>query len=92
MPLTPRGRPALRYPTLSPTQGPTSLGLEPAPSSARINNLFQEFMRTYIIEVKDQAPVALNVEAGKEVLDKSLKPRNPDLYYNYLHMECYYFY
>ncbi len=36
------------------------------------------------------APAALVVEAKNDA-DSFLKPRNPDLYYGHLHMECYYF-
>ncbi len=61
---------------------------------APLNDLFQEFMRTFI--KKTQAPAtpaapALDVEA-KEDTDRLLKPRNSDLYYSNFHMECYYFF
>ncbi len=48
-------------------------------------------MRTCIKRIRDQVPVAPNAKAREEALDKLLKPRNPDLYYGHLHMECYYF-
>ncbi len=48
-------------------------------------------MRTYIERVRDQAPEAPNAKVREEVLDKPLKPRNLDLYYGHLHIECYYF-
>ncbi len=57
------------------------------------NDFFQEFMRTCIKKVRDQAlaaPVAPAAEARDDT-DRPLKPRNPDLYYNHLHMEYYYF-
>ncbi len=43
---------------------------------------------------KTQALAALVVpvpEGAKDDIDKLLKPQNPDLYYDNLHMECYYF-
>ena len=48
-------------------------------------------MRTCIERVRDQAPIALNAEAREDALDRLLKPQNPNIYYGYLHMECYYF-
>ena len=91
MPPNRRGRPALRH----PTQDPASPGPEPtpAPAPALNNDLFQEFMWTCIKKVRDQAPAAPAATAAKarDVTDKPLKPRNPDLYYGNLHMECYYF-
>ena len=55
------------------------------------NDLFQEFMRTCIERVWDQVPIAPNGKAREDTLDRPLKPRNPDLYYGHLHIECYYF-
>ncbi len=56
-------------------------------------------MQTCIERVQDQAPAALAalavpaapVAEVRDNTDKPLKSRNPDLYYGYLHMECYYF-
>ncbi len=87
-----QGRPAIRRPALgseAPARGPASAPTPMAPP----NDLFQEFMRTYIEKVQDQAPAApaaLIAEAGDDT-DRPLKPRNPDLYYGNSNMECYYF-
>ena len=36
--------------------------------------------------------MVLNAKAArKDTLDRSLKPRNPDLYYDYTYIEYYYF-
>ncbi len=50
-------------------------------------------MRTCIEKVRDQALAApaASVAEARENTDKPLKPRNPDLYYNNSHIECYYF-
>ncbi len=53
-------------------------------------------MRTCIERVRDQAPAApaaLAAPAAKarDDIDRPLNPRNPDLYYGHLHMECSYF-
>ena len=45
-------------------------------------------MRTYIERVQDQAPASKT----RNKFDRSLKPRNPNLYYNHSHMEYYYIY
>ncbi len=86
MPPARHGRPALRRPALGPIPAPA-----PAPTPAP-NNLFQEFMQTCIERVRDQASAtpAPDIEA-RDNTDRPLKPRNPDLYYDNLHMECYYF-
>ncbi len=88
MPPARRRRPAIRAPAPGPAPAPTSV--------APPNNFFQEFMRTCIERVKDHtpaAPVAPAVPAAeaRDDTDRPLKPRNPDLYYSHLHMECYYF-
>ncbi len=96
MPPARRGRPAIRRPALGPmTPAP---GPVPAPAPtltpvARPNDLFQEFMRTCIERVQDQSPAAPATPAAeaRDNTDRPLKPRNPDLYYGNLHMECYYF-
>ncbi len=84
-------RPALRR----PAQGPASLGPEPAPAPAPISNneLVQEFIRTYIEKVRDQAPASLaaSIPEAKDNTNRPLKPRNPNLYYDHSHEECYYF-
>ncbi len=94
MSLTSCGRPALRC----SAQGPASPGPEPAlsPAFAPNNDLFQEFMWTCIERVRDQAPTASAALAtpaaeARDDTNRPLKPRNPDLYYNNLHMKCYYF-
>ncbi len=50
-------------------------------------------MRTCIEKIRDQAPAAPATLAAevKDNTDRPLKPRNPDLYYSNLHIECYYF-
>ena len=80
-------RPAIRRPALEASV----LGPGPAPALVPNNNLFQEFMWTCIKKVQDQALMAPNGKARKDALDRLLKPRNPDLYYGHLHIECYYF-
>ncbi len=95
MPPTCRGKPAIRH----PAPNPTPLGPEPASASTPAPNhdFFQEFIRTYIEKVRDQAlatPTIL-IASDKEAsdnTDRSFKPQNPDLYYGHLYMECYYFY
>ncbi len=94
MPPTCGERPALRR----PAQGPASPSPEPAPvpAPAPNNDLFQKFIRMYIKRVRDQAPTAPAAPAtlaaeARDNTNRPLKPRNPDLYYDNLHMECYYF-
>ncbi len=83
MPPVYRGRPAIRAPAPGPTPAPASV--------APPNDLFQEFMQTFMEKTQaPAAPAAPDIEARDDT-DKLLKPRNPDLYYNNLHMECYYF-
>ncbi len=50
-------------------------------------------MWTCIKKVWDQAPAALVASAAeaRDNTDRPLKPRNPVLYYDNLHMEWYYF-
>ncbi len=85
MPPVRRGRPAFRPPALGPVPAPAPV--------APLNDLFQEFMQTCIKRVRDQAPAAPAAPAAevRNDTDRPLKPRNPDLYYDHLHMECYYF-
>ncbi len=95
MPPAHRGRPAIRRLALSSEV--LALSPVPAPALAPLappNDLFQEFMRTCIEKVRDQAPTALAAPAAeaRDDTDRPLKSRNPDLYYGYLHIECYYFY
>ena len=73
-------RPAIKPPAPSLAPAPTSM----APPN---NDLFQEFMRTYIKRVQDQALVG----EVRDKFDKVFKFQNPDLYYDYSYMECYYF-
>lgn len=54
------------------------------------NNFLQEFMRTCIEKVRDQAPAALLAKA-RDDFDRFFQPQNPNLYYGYLHIKCYYF-
>ncbi len=88
MPPARRQRSAIRRLALGPVAASA-----PAPV-APPNDLFQEFMRTCIERVRDQAPVAQAAPAAeaRDDTDRPLKPRNPDLYYGNSHMECYYFY
>ncbi len=100
MPPTCCRRLALRRLAPSPAQSLAFLGLVPVSASipaptlvALPNDLFQEFIRTYIEKVRDQAPVALvapDIEA-KDNPNRPLKPRKPNLYYSNLYMESYYF-
>ena len=55
-----------------------------APSN---NNLFQEFMETYIKKIQNQASFG----KAKNKFDKLLKFRNPNFYYGHLHIKYYYF-
>ncbi len=91
MPPVRQGRPAIRRPALgleAPAPGPVPA---PAPTPApALNDRFQEFMRTCIEKVRDQAPAAPATEVRDDT-DRPLKPRNPNLYYGNLHIECYYF-
>ena len=96
MPLIRCERPALRCAALNPAfPGPKpSLSPEPAPAFTFMvlpnNNLFQEFMRTFIKRVPAPAASATLVEA-RDNSNRLFKPWNPNLYYNNLHMDCYYF-
>ncbi len=99
---TRHGRPALRRLIPNPTLGLTPpdpklfLGLgalapSPNPIDPPNNNLFQEFIWTFIERVQAlTAPAALITEA-KDDTNRPLKPWNLDLYYGHLYMECYYF-
>ncbi len=94
MPPTRRRRPAIRCLALDP-QAPTP-GPVPAPIPALVallNDLFQEFMRTCIKRVRDQAATVSAVLAAeiRDNTDRPLKLRNPDLYYGHSNIECYYF-
>lgn len=48
-------------------------------------------MRSYIKRVQNQARAASAIEAREKALNRPLKPWNPDLYHNYLYIECYEF-
>ncbi len=79
-----------------PAIGPPASGPVPAPAPAPMappNDLIQEFMRTYIKKIRDQAPTALVTLAAKarDDTNRLLNLRNPDLYYCNLYMEYYYF-
>ncbi len=57
------------------------------------NDLFQEFIRTFIKKVQVlviPAAPALVAEA-RDNINRHFKPWNPDLYYYHSYMECYYF-
>lgn len=69
MPFIQRERPAIKRPALGLT--PSS---EPTLASTSNNDLFLEFMRTYIERIKDQAPMTANAKVREDALDKSLKP------------------
>ncbi len=94
MPPTHQGRPAIKRPAPDPVFPGPELAFIPIP--APNDDLFQEFMRTDIEKVRNQAlaaPVAPAAPATKvkDNIHRPLKSRNPDLYYGHLHMECYYF-
>ncbi len=60
------------------------------------NDFFQEFMRTFMKKTQvltaSVVPAALAPDVeDKDNTDRSLKPRNLNLYYGNLYMECYYF-
>ncbi len=87
MPPIRRGRPAI---------WPPASGFVPAPVPAPValpNNLFQEFMRTFMEKTQAAAaPIAPAPDAeARDNTDRPLKSRNPDLHYGNSHMECYYF-
>ncbi len=86
MPPARRGKPAIRAPAPGPTPAPAPV--------APPNDLFQEFMRTFMERTQaPAAPAALAAPAAeaRDDTDRPLKPRNPDLYYGHSHMECFYF-
>ena len=91
--MPPQGRPAIRRPASDLASGlnAPALGFVSTLAPTPNNNLFQEFMWTCIEKIRDQALIAPNIETRKDALDRPLKPRNHDLYYGHLHMECYYF-
>ncbi len=80
-------RPVIGPPAPGPVSAPVFAPLAPT------NDFFSGFMWTYIKKVRDQALAALAAPAAeaRDNTDRPLKPRNPDLYYGNLHMECYYF-
>ena len=79
----------MKPPTLgSKTPAPGLISaLAPTSRALPNNDFFQEFIRTCIEKVQDQAPTG----KARDKFDKSLKLRNLNLYYGYLHIECYYF-
>ena len=79
--------PLFANPKANSEQGPA---LVPAPVPT--NDLFRQFMQAYIEDRHQPAQAAASVKSREDVSDRSLKDRNPDLYYSNLHMECYYFY
>ncbi len=87
-------KPAFRHLASSLASGFIFLGLEPAftPIALPNNNLFQKFIQPYIERVRDQVLVVPNSKTRKKTLDRLLKSWNPNLYYGYLYIECYYFY
>lgn len=48
-------------------------------------------MQTCIGKVKNQTPSLLPANTKKKTLDRIFKVKNPNLYYENLHMKCYYF-
>ena len=62
-----------------------------ATSPALTDNLFRQFMQAYIEDRCQPALALAQVKPWKDSSDRSSKARNPDLCYNILHMECYYF-
>ncbi len=93
MPLVQCEKLTIRHPALSPAPGLTPLDTEstPAPAILPNNNFFQEFMQMYIDKVRNQTPIAPTAKAREKALNKSLKSKNPNLYYGYLYIECYFF-
>lgn len=85
---------ALRHLTLNSALLGLKPFLDPEPTSAPTvlpnNDLFQEFMQTYIEKVRDQALAALTAKT-RDNFNRSFKPQNPNLYYGNLHIGCYYF-
>ncbi len=53
------------------------------------NDLFQEFMQTFMEKAQAPPAPASDIEA-RDNANRPVKHRNPDLYYGNLHMECYY--
>ena len=91
--MSPCGRSTILCPKFNPAPSldkPAS-SFKPALAPTLINNLFQEFMRTCIKKIQDQASMTPNVKAKEDALDRLLKSRNPNLYYGNLYMEYYYF-
>ena len=72
----------------TPASAPGSAA--PAPVSSSTEELFEQFMQTYMETVRNPA-LAPPAEPREEASDRPLKARNPDLYYGNSHMECYYF-
>ncbi len=92
------GKPAIRRAAPGSASPGPEPALPPAPALTPTsnNNLFQEFMQTCIEKVRNQASAALAAPAAsateaRDDTDRLLKPRNPNLYYGHLYMECYYF-
>lgn len=100
MPPVCRRRPAIWRPAPSlvcspePTSAPgpvrhgrparrTAPALEPAPASELTDVLLRQLIESCIEQARDQLK--------RDNYNRPLKPRNPDLYYCNLHMECYYF-
>ncbi len=83
----------LKCPVPSPAQGSASSSPESAPAFVPKNNFFQEFIRTCIKKVRDQALAApaAPVAKARDNTDNLLKSKNLNLYHNNLYMECYYF-
>lgn len=48
-------------------------------------------MQTCIKKVRDQTPPLTLADFRDKALDKTLKAKNPNLYYGNLNIECYYF-
>ncbi len=89
MPPVCRVRPAIRVPAPGPAPAPAPV--------APPNDLFQEFMRTFMESSQvpatpaAQAALATPAAEARDDTDRPFKPRNSDLYCGHLHMQCYYF-
>ena len=67
----------------APTPAPTTA---PAITPFLDNKLFKQFMKAYL-----EAQVTGQIKVGLEPCKQPLKAQFPDLYYDNLHMDCYWF-
>ena len=61
------------------------------PAPAPTNDLFSQFMQAYIKDRRQPTPATASIEPREDASDRSLKTRNPDLYYGNSYMKCFYF-